>query len=81
MFKLFRDSLLIVFLFVAMSKIGNTQEFDDGGVMTKDGCYTMLVVIDTDEGKALITVKDCRGGRKIWNIFGLILKGKEEKER
>jgi hypothetical protein len=41
----------------------------------------MLIVIDTDEGKELITVKDCRGGRKIWNIFGLILKGKEEKER
>jgi len=65
MIKLFKDVLLIVFLFVAMSKIGNTQEFDDGGVRTKDGCYTMLIVIDTDEGKKLITVKDCRGGRAI----------------
>jgi len=65
MFKLFKDFLLIVFLFIAMSKMGNTQEFDDGGVRTKDGCYTLLMVIDTDEGKALITVKDCRGGRKI----------------
>ena len=65
MFKLFKDFLLIVFLFIAMSKMGNTQEFDDGGVMTKDGCYTLLMVIDTDEGKALITVKDCRGGRAI----------------
>ena len=81
MFKLFKDMLLTLFLLIIMSKVGNTQEFDDGGVMTKDGCYTMLVVIDTDEGKALITVKDCRGGRKIWNIFGLILKGKKEKER
>ena len=68
MFKLFKDFLLIVFLFIAMSKMGNTQEFDDGGVMTKDGCYTLLMVIDTDEGKALITVKDCRGERKIWKI-------------
>jgi hypothetical protein len=25
-----------------------------------------LMVIDTDQGKALITVKDCRGGRAIW---------------
>ena len=65
MIKLFRNSLLIVFLVIAMSKIGNTQEFDDGGVMTKDGCYTLLIVIDTDKGKALITVKDCRGGRAI----------------
>lgn len=66
MFKLFRDSLLIVFLFIAMSKMGNTQEFDDGGVMTKDGCYTLLIVVTTDEGKSLTVVKDCRGGRKIW---------------
>jgi len=45
--------------------MGNTQEFDDGGVRTKDGCYTLLIVVDTDEGKKLITVKDCRGGRAI----------------
>ena len=65
MFKLFKDILLLLFLIIAMSEIGNTQEFDDGGVRTKDGCYTLLIVTDTDEGKALITVKDCRGGRKI----------------
>lgn len=65
MIKLFKDMLLTIFLLIAMSKIGNTQEFDDGGVMTKDGCYTMLIVVDTDKGKALITVKDCRGGRNI----------------
>ena len=65
MIKFFKDMLLTIFLLIVMSKIGNTQEFDDGGVITKDGCYTMLVVIDTDDGKALITVKDCRGGRAI----------------
>jgi len=65
MIKFFKDMLLTIFLLIVMGKIGNTQEFDDGGVMTKDGCYTLLMVIDTDEGKALITVKDCRGGRAI----------------
>jgi hypothetical protein len=63
--KLFKDMLLTIFLIIAMIKIGNTQEFDDGGVMTKDGCYTLLIVTDTDEGKSLIIVKDCRGGRAI----------------
>ncbi len=63
--KLFKDMLLTIFLLIALSKIGNTQEFDDGGVRTKDGCYTLLIVVDTDEGKKLITVKDCRGGRAI----------------
>ena len=65
MIKFFKDMLLTIFLLIALSKMGNTQEFDDGGVMTKDGCYTLLMVIDTDQGKALITVKDCRGGRAI----------------
>ena len=68
MFKIFKDALLIVFLFIAMSKIGNAHEeleFDDGGVRTKDGCYTMIIVVDTNEGKKSITVKDCRGGRAI----------------
>jgi hypothetical protein len=27
----------------------------------------MIIVVDTDEGKKSITVKDCRGGRAIWN--------------
>ena len=66
MFKIFKDILLLVFLFIAMSKMGNAhEEFDDGGIRTKDGCYTMIVVVNTNEGKKSITVKDCRGGRAI----------------
>ena len=68
MFKIFKDILLLVFLFIAMSKMGNAhEEFDDGGIRTKDGCYTMIIVVNTNEGKKSITVKDCRGGRAIWN--------------
>ena len=50
-----------------MSKIGNTQELmsDDGGVRLKNGCYTMVIVVDGDHGKRQITIQDCRGGRKI----------------
>jgi len=66
MFKIFKDILLLVFLFIAMSKMGNAhEEFDDGGIRTKDGCYTMIIVVNTNEGKKSITVKDCRGGRAI----------------
>ena len=51
-----------------MSKIGNTQELmsDDGGVRLKNGCYTMVIVVDGDHGKRQITIQDCRGGRSIW---------------
>ena len=66
MMKIMRDMLVIVVLFIAMSKIGNTQElkFDDGGVKLKNGCYT-LVIVTEDKEKKIITVQDCRGGRKI----------------
>jgi hypothetical protein len=65
--KLFKDVALLVFLFIAMSKMGNTQELlsDDGGVRLKNGCYTLVIVTDGDHGKKIITVQDCRGGRKI----------------
>ena len=68
MIKLFKDVALLVFLFIAMSKMGNTQELlsDDGGVRLKNGCYTLVIVTDGDHGKKIITVQDCRGGRKIW---------------
>ena len=68
MIKLFKDVALLVFLFIAMSKMGNTQEslYDDGGVRLKNGCYTLVIVTDGDHGKKIITVQDCRGGRKIW---------------
>ena len=67
MIKLFKDVALLVFLFIAMSKMGNTQELlsDDGGVRLKNGCYTLVIVTDGDHGKKIITVQDCRGGRKI----------------
>ena len=66
--KIFKDVILLTFLFIAMSKIGNTQELqsDDGGVKLKNGCYTMVIVVDGDHGKRQITIQDCRGGRKIW---------------
>ena len=68
MFKIFRDMMVIVVLIIAMSKIGNTQELmsDDGGVRLKNGCYTMVIVVDGDHGKRQITIQDCRGGRSIW---------------
>ena len=66
--KIFKDVILLTFLFIAMSKIGNTQELmsDDGGVRLKNGCYTMVIVVDGDHGKRQITIQDCRGGRSIW---------------
>jgi len=65
--KLLKDMALVVFLFIAMSKIGETQElqYDDGGVRLKNGCYTLVIVIDDEHGKKIQTVVDCRGGRKI----------------
>ena len=66
--KLFKDVLLLVFLFIAMSKVGNTKElkFDDGGVKLKNGCYTLIVLLKQKDGSILIrTVQDCRGGRPI----------------
>ena len=67
MIKILKDVALVVFLFIAMSKIGNTQELlsDDGGVKLKNGCYTLVIVTEGDHGKKIITVQDCRGGRKI----------------
>ena len=68
MIKIMRDMLIIVILVIAMSKIGETQElqYDDGGIRLKNGCYTLVIVIDGDHGRKIITVQDCRGGRKIW---------------
>ena len=66
--KLFKDVLLLTFLFIAMSKIGETKEleFDDGGVKLKNGCYSLIVLLKQADGSILIrTVQDCRGGRPI----------------
>ena len=80
MIKLLKDVALVVFLFIAMSKIGNTQELlsDDGGVKLKNGCYTLVIVTEGDHGKKIITVQDCRGGRKIWKEL-VRISGKETK--
>ena len=67
--KLCKDVLLLTFLFIAMSKVGETKEleFDDGGVKLKNGCYTLIVLLKQKDGSILIrTVQDCRGGRPIW---------------
>jgi hypothetical protein len=65
--KLFKDVLLLVFLFIAMSKVGNTKEtIDQGGVKLRNGCYTMIVLVKQQDGSILIrTMQDCRGGRPI----------------
>ena len=64
--KIMRDMLVIVVLFIAMSKIGETQELqsDDGGIKLESGCYT-LVIVTGEKEKKIITVQDCRGGRPI----------------
>ena len=51
-------------LMVALMKIGEAS-FDDGGVKLENGCYTLVVVVDGDHGKKIITVQDCRGGQPI----------------
>ena len=66
--KIMKDMLLIVVLFIAMSKIGETKEleFDDGGVRLKNGCYSLILLLTQPDGSILIrTVQDCRGGRPI----------------
>ena len=65
--KLCKDVLLLVFLFIAMSKVGNTKEtIDQGGVKLRNGCYTLIVLLKQQDGSILIrTMKDCRGGRPI----------------
>ena len=67
--KIMKDMLLIVVLFIAMIKIGETKEleFDDGGVKLKNGCYSLILLLKQPDGSILIrTVQDCRGGRPIW---------------
>ena len=66
--KLCKDVLLLTFLFIAMSKMGETKEleFDDGGVKLKNGCYSLIILLKQKDGSILIkTVEDCRGGRPI----------------
>ena len=62
MIKLLKDIVLLVFLFIIASNISKAEE---GGVKLKNGCYT-LVIVTGDKEKKIITVQDCRGGRKIW---------------
>ena len=66
--RLCKDVLLLTFLFIAMSKMGETKEleFDDGGVKLDNGCYSMIILVKQQDGSILIrTVQDCRGGRPI----------------
>ena len=68
MIKMIKDILLMAILFTAMSKIGNTQELkhDDGGVRLKNGCYSLILLIDKpDDSIEIRTIVDCRGGRPI----------------
>ena len=53
MMKIMRDMLVIVVLFIAMSKIGETQELqsDDGGIKLESGCYTLVIVTGEKEKK------------------------------
>ena len=65
--KLCKDVLILTVLFIAMSKIGNTQEpIDQGGVKLRNGCYTLIMLVKQQDGSILIrTMEDCRGGRPI----------------
>ena len=68
MVKIIKDILLMAVLFTAMSKIGETQELkhDDGGVKLRNGCYSLILLIDKPDGSVEIrTVVYCRGGRPI----------------
>ena len=68
MIKIIKDILLMAILFTAMSKIGETRElkYDDGGVKLKNGCYSLILLIDKPDGSVEIrTIIDCRGGRPI----------------
>ena len=68
MIKIVKDILLMAILFTAMSKIGETRELKhgDGGVKLKNGCYSLILLIDKPDGSIEIrTVVDCRGGRPI----------------
>ena len=68
MIRILKGMVLIVYLFIAMSNIGNTQELDsdDGGVKLKNGCYTLIVLLKQKDGSILIrTIQDCRGGKPI----------------
>ena len=74
MIKLLKDIVLLVFLFIIASNISKAEE---GGVKLKNGCYT-LVIVTGDKEKKIITVQDCRGGRKIWKEL-VRISGKETK--
>ena len=68
MIKIMRDILVMVILITAMSKMGETQELqsDDGGVKLQNGCYTLILLLDQEDGsKQIKTIVDCRGGRPI----------------
>ena len=68
MIRILKGMVLIVYLFIAMSNIGNTQELDsdDGGVKLRNGCYTLIVLLKQKDGSILIkTIQDCRGGKPI----------------
>ena len=48
MLKLLRETLLIIFLFIALSRVGNTEdEINDigGGIKLEYGCYTLLIMV------------------------------------
>ena len=63
MIKIIRDVLIMAILMTALIQIGEAS--DEGGVKLRNGCYTLVVVVDGDHGKKQITVQDCRGGQPI----------------
>ena len=66
--RMLRDFILLMFLYIAMTNMGKTEEFDsdDGGVKLQNGCYTLILLIKQKDGSIVIrTIEDCRGGRPI----------------
>ena len=71
--KILRDLIVLLVLCIGASKIGNTQELDQGGLKLQNGCVSLVVVVKSDnDEKKIIIVQDCRGGKPIWKIFGPI---------
>jgi hypothetical protein len=64
--KIIKDLLILLVLLIAASKMGNTQEIDKGGLKLKNGCFSMVIVVELEnDEKKIMIIQDCRGGKSI----------------
>ena len=54
--KIIKDLLVLLVLLIAASKMGNTQEIDQGGLKLKNGCFSMVIVVKSDNGEKKIMI-------------------------